>query len=470
MLQPGRAAGSGSARIRFEWPFTLLLSLVLAACTDPVESRRDTLSSPTAQRIAAPEHGAADHDVTRNALLRRSIVGERAPGEDAPLVRHDGVPASAKVAGEYLVIYDTTVTDTAVARRLTAQLTAAAGITPTYRWHAARGLKGFAGPLSPRALTATRHHPRVAYVGEQLRATGAAAIIQPNPGWGLDRVDQRGLPLDNNYTYSDLPYSNIWIVDSGILPQHPEFQGRPGGAWVRIMFDALRAPGDPQYGQDCNGHGTAMASVAGGRTHGVAKTSDLYVVRVSDCSNSAAEAAIVAGLNAVLNTMNNDEVRYQMANVVNFSISFSATSVAQQQLIAQFINSDITFVAAAGNQNRDACLSTPSSLPGLVLVGATTSADARWSESNFGPCIDVWAPGASVPVAWLNTQGTFVATGTSVAAPFVAGAVAQYLFRHPANTPAAVEAALVTNATTGVLTNLGSGSPNRLLFTRMAPF
>jgi hypothetical protein len=276
-----------------------------------------------------------------------------------------------------------------------------------------------------------------------------ASVVQTPATWGLDRIDQRDLPLNNSYTYNFTGAGvHAYIIDTGIRTTHTEFGGRASGSFTSIN--------DGKGTSDCNGHGTHVAGTVGGATYGVAKSVRLHAVRVLDCSGNGTVSSVIAGVDWVT-------ANHASPAVANMSLG-GATSAALDQAVQSSIASGVTYVVAAGNAATDACTESPARTPEALTVGASTSTDARASFSNWGSCVDLFAPGASITSAFngSDTQ-TAVLSGTSMASPHAAGIAALYLERNPGASAAAVVSALTGGASTGRLTSVGSGSPNRLL-------
>ena len=312
-----------------------------------------------------------------------------------------------------------------------------------------RVLNGFAAKLDATALAEVRKDPAVDYVEPDRVITLDAT--QPNPTWGLDRIDQRALPLSRSYTY-DTEAANVtaFIIDTGIRLDHADFGGR-----ARSGYDAI----DGGSADDCNGHGTHVAGTVGGNTYGVAKRVNLVAVRVLNCSGSGSTSGVIRGIDWV--TAN----RGSGPAVANMSLGGGA-STALDTAIGRSTAAGVTYAVAAGNESQNACNVSPARAPSAITVGATTSSDARASYSNYGSCLDIFAPGSSITSAWhTSASATNTISGTSMASPHVAGAAALHLAANPTASPAQVASALTGKATTGVVTNAGSGSPNRLLFT-----
>ena len=271
--------------------------------------------------------------------------------------------------------------------------------------------------------------------------------------WGLDRIDQRTLPLNSQISTSQNGFGvTAYIIDTGVLATHTQFGGR-----VTVGYDAI---GDGQNTNDCNGHGTHVAGTIGGSTYGVAPEASLVAVRVLNCSGSGSTSGVIAGIDWA--TANHVAGVPAVANMSLGGGLSAALNTATQNAIAD----GITFAVAAGNENANACNSSPASTPNALTVGATSSNDARASYSNYGSCVDIFAPGSGITSSWSSSPtATNTISGTSMASPHVAGAAALLLSANPSSTPAQVAAAMGNAATTGAVADAGVGSPNRLLFT-----
>ncbi|MEP5232418.1 MAG: S8 family serine peptidase [Alloalcanivorax sp.] len=290
--------------------------------------------------------------------------------------------------------------------------------------------------------------------------TVTTVAVQSNATWGLDRVDQPALPLDSSFQYPDNGGRdvNIYVVDTGVRTTHQEFTGRvlPGRNFVSSGGFLFGGSVNPDDYEDCNGHGTHVAGTAAGSTYGVAKQANVVPVRVLNCFGSGSTSAVIAGVDWVAGN-------HQKPAVANLSLG-GFTSTALDTAVANAVDAGVTMVVAAGNDNANACNGSPNRVPEALTVGATTRQDQRSSFSNFGACVDLFAPGSDITSAWYQSDTqTASLNGTSMAAPHAAGAAALYLGANPSATPDAVNVALVDDTVTGAISNAGNQSPNRLL-------
>ena len=349
-------------------------------------------------------------------------------------------------------------------------LTSTYGGTFSTTWSVA--LKGFRLNSTESQAIAMSGDSRVAFIVEDgaiaVGSPDSTPIVmtigpngEPNPRpstWGLDRIDQRNQPLDGVYAYTNDGLGvNAYVIDTGILTTHWEFRGH-----ASAIYDAIDGEGTTVL--DCNGHGSHVAGVIGGRTFGVAKNVRLFSVRVLTCQGTGTWSDVINGVNFV--TWHRGQPAQQgYPAVANMSLS-GDTNRAVDAAVRNSIRAGVTYVVAAGNGNSDAATYSPASVPEAITVGATNQSDARADFSNYGSTLDLFAPGVSIPSAWTgNDLMTATASGTSMAAPHVAGVVALYLQTHRTASPTEVRSALIGNSTTGVIRNPGQESPNRLLFT-----
>ncbi|GLZ30142.1 serine protease [Lentzea sp. NBRC 105346] len=338
------------------------------------------------------------------------------------------VPGAEVVAGRYIAVFKNDGNAADVAGRFGGRVRAA--------WSSA--LNGFSVEMSEGQARRLAADPRIAYVEPVTMVR--ASDTQPGATWGLDRIDQRALPLDGSYTYG-MTASTVtaYILDTGIRTSHTQFGGR-----ASVGFDAV---GDGYNGQDCHGHGTHVAGTVGGTTYGVAKQVRLVAVRVLNCQGSGTSDQIVNGINWV--TQNAVKPA-----VVNMSLGGGVNSTIDQA-VRNSVASGITYAVAAGNSNTDACTSSPARVAEAITVGATDKTDVRASFSNYGSCLDLYAPGVSITSSTFTSDtSTGLMSGTSMASPHVAGAAALYLAANPAATPQQVRDALVAATTPVAAGNL----------------
>jgi subtilisin family serine protease len=365
-----------------------------------------------------------------------------APQPDAAT---NGSPSEV-IPSQYIVVFREQVTD--APQRARATVAARGGVL---RHSYSSAIKGFAAVLSPAAVAALRGDPDVAYV-EQDQVV-RVATTEAGATWGLDRIDQRLRPTDGAYHYTASGAGvHAYIIDTGIEIGHPEFAGR-----ATVGYDAV---GDGRNGLDCDGHGTHVAGTTGGTTYGVAKGVALVAVRVLGCGGTGTVSSLIAGIDWV--TANRI-----LPAVANVSLA-TGTSSSLDAAVKRSIASGVTYAVAAGNGNslgvaQDACKSSPARVTDAITVAATGSDDAKASWSNYGNCVDFFAPGVSITSAWVY-GGTNTISGTSMATPHVTGVAAQYLQLNPAAAPQTVRDALFAATTKGVVTSSKTGN-NHLLYT-----
>jgi PKD repeat protein len=359
-------------------------------------------------------------------------------------------PAGSAERSPVIVVFRDDVADAA---GLTRQLGRAFGFSPRYTYQHA--IKGFAATIPGSAASAIARNPNVAWV----EADGVVQLDGDQagpPSWGLDRIDQRTLPLSDSYHY-DATGAGVtaYIIDTGIRISHVDFGGR-----ATYGYDAVDGslPAD-----DCHGHGTHVAGTVGGTNLGVAKGVSLVAVRVLDCRGSGSWSGVIAGIDWV--TANHTGSAPAVANMSLGGGASSSVDAAVQRSIAD----GVSYAIAAGNGNRggvaqDACGSSPARVPEAMTIGATTSTDVKASWSNYGPCVDWFAPGVGITSAWATSDtATYTISGTSMATPHTAGVAALYLQQHPSDTPQQVRDALFTATTKGVVTSSGTAN-NHLLY------
>ena len=314
--------------------------------------------------------------------------------------------------------------------------------------HAVQGFELTADDTIAKRVAAD---PAVAFVERNavMRMVEPQGTQPAPPSWGLDRIDQRNLPLDNSYTFPNTGAGvHAYIMGTGLRFTHTDFGGRAVSG-----FDAI----DGGSADDCNGVSTHLGGTVGGANFGVAKGVTLVAVRNVDCNGAATIAQVVAGIDWVT------------ANSIKPAVALLAVggpaSTTFDNAVTNSIASGVSYVVTAGSSNSDACMFSPGRVPAAITVSATDMTDTRASFSNFGPCLDIFAPGVSIPSDWFTSDtATATLSGTSMAAAHVAGGVALILAEQRALTPAQVAAQLVTNSTKDVVINAGAGSPNRLLF------
>ncbi|MCE7006222.1 S8 family peptidase [Kibdelosporangium philippinense] len=289
--------------------------------------------------------------------------------------------------------------------------------------------------------------PRVQAVYEDGMARIADTQNNP-PSWGQDRVDQKALPLDSKYTYANKGEAvTAYVIDTGINPNNPEWEGRASYGYDFVDNDS--------EAQDCHGHGSHVAGTIAGKTYGLAKKAKIVAVRALGCGGTAPDSAAVSAMEWIAKNA-------KKPAVVNMSLGMDNVGVGDAQAKA-LVQDGITVAVAAGNSSADACNTSPARVPEVITVGSTERNDGRSSFSNYGSCLDIFAPGGNIVSTGINS-GSATMSGTSMASPHVAGAAALYLTANQSATPQQVRDALVNNASGGV-GNPGNGSPNKLLYT-----
>ncbi|UUN31384.1 S8 family serine peptidase [Streptomyces sp. FIT100] len=400
-----------------------------------MRNSRRRLSAASAIAVAALAFGAA------SALPATASAAEAAP---EGVIENAGAPGA--IAGSYIVTLDESAADAGskAGKALAAEY--GAKIKKTYN----AALNGYAVELSEAQAKKFAADPAVESVVQNRVFTISGT--QPNPpSWGLDRIDQKALPLNQSYTYPDSAGEGVtaYIIDTGVRITHGDFGGRASYGYDAIDND--------NTAQDGNGHGTHVAATVAGSSYGVAKKARVVGVRVLNNAGSGTTAQVVAGIDWV--TQN--AVKPAVANMSLGGGIDTALDTAVRNSIA----SGVTYAIAAGNDSSNASNTSPARVTEAITVGSTTNTDARSSFSNYGSVLDIFAPGSSITSAWnTSDSATNTISGTSMATPHVAGAAALYLADNRTATPAQVSTALTSAATTGVVGNPGSGSPNRLLY------
>ena len=377
------------------------------------------------------------------AIAALALAPAVALAQSAAPVLGAGQPSA--IADQYIVVMKSAASDASKERTKNKARTKGGKVKRDF----GHALNGYAAALPAGALAEVRADPAVAYL--EADAVVSTRTTQSSAPWGLDRIDQGGLPLNGSYTYTPTGTGvKAYIIDTGIRFSHAQFGGRAVSG-----YDAI----DGGSADDCNGHGTHVAGSVGASTYGVAKQVGLVGVRVLDCAGSGTTSGVIAGIDWVTA----DHAAGQPA-VANMSLGGGASS-SLDTAVQNSINDGVSYAVAAGNENADACLSSPARAANALTVASTTSSDARSSFSNYGTCVDLFAPGSSITSAWYTSDtATNTISGTSMATPHVAGVAALYLQANPAAAPATVSGAINGSATVGKVTSAGTGSPNRLLY------
>ncbi|MFI1193971.1 S8 family peptidase [Micromonospora sp. NPDC020750] len=402
--------------------------------------------------MTLPRKVAALGVLTVSAMATAMIGGPATAAPTTGEIRSAG--GATAVPSSYIVVLNDTAVGGKAGTRVAAVTSSADKLAKRYGGDIAQvygeALNGFEARLSEAAAKRLAADPAVAWVEQNHEVT--LQTTQANPPWGLDRIDQTNLPLNSAYSYTSTGSGvTAYIVDTGIRTTHTNFGGR--------AVDGYDAVDNALPAADCNGHGTHVAGTVGGSTYGVAKSVRLVAVRVLDCAGSGTTAGVIAGVNWV--TSNHQAGQPAVANMSLGGGLNSSLNTA----VANSIADGVTYAVAAGNSNANACNYSPASVASAITVGATQSNDARASYSNYGTCVDIFAPGTSVLSAWYTSNtATNTISGTSMASPHVAGAAARVLQNNPGWPPAQVASYLISTATPNVVGGPGTGSPNRLLY------
>ena len=388
----------------------------------------------------------------RNSVLSVAVAATFACAS-LPAFSADFRAAQTPIKGQYIVVLKDNAASLSSERSSLSRVSSVARtMASQHRAKLVRSynnvLRGFVVRADDKSLARLLADPRVAYVEED----GIMSInaTQTNATWGIDRVDQRDLPLNQTYNY-DTTASGVhaYVIDTGLLGTHSQFTNRVGNGYGAIS--------DGRGTSDCNGHGTHVAGTLGGSTYGVAKGVTIHPVRVLGCDGSGSFSGIIDGMDWVASN-------HTKPAVANMSLGGGATQ-SVDDAVNRLHNAGVTVVVAAGNNNASACNYSPARAANAITVGSTTNTDARSSFSNYGSCLDIYGPGSNILSAWYtNTTATNTISGTSMASPHVAGVAALYLADNPNATPTQVRNAIVNNATSNKVTDAGSGSPNKLLY------
>ncbi|WP_432116551.1 S8 family peptidase [Streptomyces sp. S1] len=403
--------------------------------------------------MALPKSTKTRFAVTASAATVAALLGTFAavPAQAAPAAPAEGTVLAAgsadAVPGSYIVTLKQGAGFKAGSDKGRKLISAYGG---TVRKTFGSALNGYTATLDATAARRLAADPSVASV-EQNQVVRSDAT-QNNAPWGLDRIDQANLPLSGTYTYPDSAGAGVtaYVIDTGVRISHSELAGRAVNGYDAVQNDTVA--------QDGNGHGTHVATTVAGTTYGVAKKAKVVAVRVLDNNGSGTTAGVIAGIDWVTS-----HHTAGVPAVANLSLGGGA-STTLDNAVKRSIADGITYAVAAGNSGANASSSSPARVTEALTVGATGSNDAKSSWSNYGSVLDLFAPGVSITAGWhTGDSATNTISGTSMAAPHVAGAAAIYLAGHPSATPAQVATALVNGATPNKVTSPGSGSPNRLL-------
>ncbi|HLE73938.1 MAG TPA: S8 family serine peptidase, partial [Anaerolineales bacterium] len=422
----------------------------------PTETATDT-EEPAPTDTETPQPATIEPTEASTPTAETAEPSATASQPAAPQTRAQAslvIPAGVEIIPDaYIVVYKPGINVALEVMNDRAKIEKLGGqITDVYT----AALQGYAAVLPGAALEQARANPLVDYViadgvvtiSDEMQV--GAAGTQSSPTWGLDRIDQTNLPLSNSYQFTTRARSvHVYVIDTGIYFQHNEFGGR-----ADKVFDAFGGSGN-----DCHGHGTHVAGTIGGANYGVAKKVKLHAVRVLRCDGTGSFSKVIKGVDWVT-------AHHKSPAVANMSLGGEAY-LPMDTAIENSINAGIVYVVAAGNDGLNACNYSPAGTAAAITVGATNKNDGRASFSNYGVCLDLFAPGVGIKSAYIGSpSATATWSGTSMASPHVAGVAALYLALNPSATPAEVATAITNGATSGVVSSGGTGSPDRLLFSR----
>ena len=393
-------------------------------------AERDAISSDPSVRIVA-----RDRDISVNDQSTAIVTGLTVP---------DGAQAGDVIPGRYIVRF---ASDASVG-------IAASSLSVGVRALFTSAIDGFVADLSEDDLANLRNNPNVIAIEPDTVVSGDTSVTSPQAGatWGLDRIDQRGLPLNGQYSFTSTGQGvTAYVVDTGILSTHIELAGR--------VLPGFTAFADGNGTRDCHGHGTHVAGTIAGTNYGVAKDATLVPVRILSCSGSGTSSGVIAGIDWMISNH-----AAGVPAVANMSIG-GGLSPSLNSAVERAVADGISVVVAAGNSNANACSYSPASAVSAITVGATNLLDNRASFSNWGQCVDIFAPGQSITSAGISSSSAIASmSGTSMASPHVAGVVALYLQQNPSSTPANTATTIANAATRSVVGNAGTGTPNRLVY------